>query len=127
MMRKIICLGCGENKVREAKFVSKKLNFKKFEVIGVDKMKLKGVDIVHDLNTIPYPLKDGEFDAVTLFHVLEHLENTIEVLRECYRILKRGGSLFIKVPHFSSASAYGDLGHKHFFSTYAFIIRGPKK
>ncbi len=45
---------------------------------------------------------NAAFDAVSMFHVLEHTPDPIEVLRECRRILKPGGELVIGVPNFDS-------------------------
>jgi SAM-dependent methyltransferase len=45
---------------------------------------------------------NAAFDAVSMFHVLEHTPDPIEVLLECRRILKPGGELVIGVPNFDS-------------------------
>lgn len=39
------------------------------------------------------------FDAVTAFEVIEHMPDPHKVLSEIYRILKRGGNLFISTPN----------------------------
>lgn len=44
------------------------------------------------------PIKDGNFDMVILAEVLEHLENPIDVLKECKRILKTNGKIIITIP-----------------------------
>lgn len=41
----------------------------------------------------------AHFDVVTLWHVLEHMQNPILNLREVHRILKPGGLLVVAVPN----------------------------
>jgi 2-polyprenyl-3-methyl-5-hydroxy-6-metoxy-1,4-benzoquinol methylase len=48
------------------------------------------------LEDIHYP--DSSFDAITLTHVLEHVENPMQLLRETARILRPGGALLIEIP-----------------------------
>ncbi|MGD9858114.1 MAG: class I SAM-dependent methyltransferase [Planctomycetaceae bacterium] len=55
------------------------------------------------LTKVGYP--DGHFDQVILWHVLEHLRNPRELLREVRRILKPGGQVIVAVPNFSSRQA----------------------
>ena len=38
---------------------------------------------------------DGQFDAITLFEVIEHLQHPQDLLEECRRILRPGGILLI--------------------------------
>jgi SAM-dependent methyltransferase len=45
------------------------------------------------------PFLDESQDAVLAAHVLEHIPNYQEVLREWYRVLRIGGYLVIMVPH----------------------------
>lgn len=53
-----------------------------------------------------YP--DGAFDAITLFHVIEHVHEPVQLLAECWRLLKRGGRLMVMAPNTAS------WGHKIF-------------
>jgi len=69
---------------------------------------------------------DGHFDIITLFEVIEHLKDPIGLLRECNRILKLSGLLFITTGNTESWTVrflkedwdYFDLklGHISFFS-----------
>lgn len=45
------------------------------------------------------PFAAGEFDIVTMKHVLEHTPDPRSALRDVRRILSPGGALFIAVPH----------------------------
>ncbi len=51
---------------------------------------------LHDPDTAGYP--DGSYDAIHMNHVLEHLPDPLESLRECHRLLRPSGLLVIEVP-----------------------------
>ncbi len=53
-----------------------------------------------DLKDLSLPL--GSFDAVTMWHVLEHLENPREMIEQAVLLLKPGALLLVAVPNFSS-------------------------
>lgn len=61
---------------------------------------------VGELADIAYP--DGAFDAITARHVLEHVQEPVGFLAECWRILRPGGRLVVVTPNIDS------LGHRHF-------------
>jgi SAM-dependent methyltransferase len=92
--------------------------------INLDKFKLPGVDVVHDLGTLPLPFKDGEFDEILCQDILEHLDYVM-LMKELYRILKTGGRLKIRVPHFTSVSSFVDPTHKNMFSfrTFEYFVK----
>ena len=51
--------------------------------------------VVHDLNDLPLPFKDKEFDFCWASHILEHVNDPLAFLKEVTRISKRG---YIEVP-----------------------------
>lgn len=50
----------------------------------------------------------ASFDVVTLSHVIEHVDDPVELLRECLRVLRPGGRIVITTPNSAS------LGHRLF-------------
>jgi 2-polyprenyl-3-methyl-5-hydroxy-6-metoxy-1,4-benzoquinol methylase len=45
----------------------------------------------------------NEYDVITLFHVLEHIPNHTETLKQLYKALAPGGKIIIEVPHAGDA------------------------
>jgi SAM-dependent methyltransferase len=55
-----------------------------------------GVDFTHDLGD----LESGDFDLVTAYSVLEHVDNPNNLMIEINRVLKTGGKCVIGVPNY---------------------------
>ncbi len=55
-----------------------------------------GADIVGDIHNIP--IKSETVDAIICSSVLEHVENPQFAVREMFRILRKGGKIFVYVP-----------------------------
>lgn len=91
--------------------------------LNVDKFNLPKVDLVFDLEKFPYPFKDNSVDEVHMYFVLEHLDNHFGVIEEIYRILKKGGMLYVRVPHGSSCyGQWGEFTHKRGYAFRSFDI-----
>ncbi|NCN98891.1 hypothetical protein COU62_03970 [Candidatus Pacearchaeota archaeon CG10_big_fil_rev_8_21_14_0_10_35_219] len=88
--------------------------------VNVDFEKFKGVDKIWDLNKIPYPFKDNQFNEIIMKNLLEHLDDAYKVMLEIHRISKKGALIHIRTPHFSSNNAWGDLQHKRGFNSETF-------
>ena len=54
------------------------------------------------------PVQEGYFDLITAFHVVEHVEDPIALLKTLSRYLQPGGLLYVEVPNLNDAllSAY---------------------
>lgn len=50
-------------------------------------------------------LEESFFDVVVINHTLEHVDNPLLVLEKSYKVLKKGGIIYIDVPNFASLSA----------------------
>lgn len=83
--------------------------------INLDSAALPGMDVVHDIENLPLPFRDEEFDGILYQDVLEHVKY-IPVLCDLHRILKKGGKLIVRVLHFTSKLNFIDPTHKNLFS-----------
>ncbi len=91
-------LGCGSSKLAGA--------------WGLDALPLPGVDQVHDLNRLPWPLPSNHFGWVRAMDVLEHLDDFVGAVRECHRVLRPGGRLTVQMPFAGSAAHLTDPTHR---------------
>ena len=59
-------------------------------------------DILHDLESLPWPWGDNSAEEIVLSHVLEHLGPTpdlfLKIMQELYRVCKPGATVMIVVP-----------------------------
>ena len=71
------------------------------------------IDVAWDLDVLPWPWPDNSFDLIIASSVLEHLHiDLLASINECWRILDKGGRLWVKVPHWNNESAYNDPTHQ---------------
>ena len=85
------------------------------------------VDLVHNLDNMPWPFENDSIDEVVMAHCLEHLEDHNAAMGEIHRILKPGTKAVISVPHFTWQLAFADPTHKHFFAHptfYYYVNKG---
>jgi 2-polyprenyl-3-methyl-5-hydroxy-6-metoxy-1,4-benzoquinol methylase len=54
--------------------------------------------VLWDANQTGLALPDASVEAITCFHLIEHLERGDQLLAEAYRVLAPGGSMFLATP-----------------------------
>jgi len=106
-------LGCGARKTQGA--------------FGVDAVRLPGVDLVHDLESRPFPLPDDCADEVVLHHVLEHFADPLPLMEEVWRLTRPGGRVCIRTPHYSGPYAWNDPTHRRAFTSQSFHYFGENR
>lgn len=68
---------------------------------------------LHDLKVLPsheiFNLREDSFNAITMWHVLEHVHQLHEYVEQLKKLLTPAGKIFIAVPNYTSrdAKAYG--------------------
>ncbi len=73
--------------------------------------KTEKVKIINDINSV----ENGSLDAITLWHVFEHIENQSEMLETFNQKLKEKGLLIIAVPN---PTSYDAKHYKEFWAAY---------
>lgn len=105
---KVLDVGCGTKKREGA--------------VGIDRLELPHVDIVWNLDELPWPIEDSTFDHVVLSHVIEHLQKPVAILDEVHRVARPGAEVEIITPHFSSISSWKDPTHLHHLALETFDV-----
>jgi predicted SAM-dependent methyltransferase len=95
--------------------------------INLDSVELPGVDIIYNIQKTPLPFDNDEFDIILCQDIFEHIEY-IPVFKDLHRILKKGGIITIRVPHFTSRRNYNDPTHKKMFSirTFEYFVKNSR-
>ncbi|MEK6697996.1 MAG: class I SAM-dependent methyltransferase [Nitrospirota bacterium] len=102
---RILDIGCGSGKFL---LQMKRLGW---DAVGIDLdlkgarlSKAKGLEVYQGiLEEMSFPEKS--FDVITLIHVIEHLEDPLQTLKESRKYLKKGGKLVIVTPNSDSVGA----------------------
>jgi len=94
--------------------------------INIDIKELPGVDKVLDATKgLPFP--DNSVDYIVMHDFLEHIhkDKFISVIKELYRISKKGAGWNIRVPYWSANSAHDAIGHYTTFTENTFNAFNP--
>jgi SAM-dependent methyltransferase len=92
----ILDLGAGPNPL------SKNALAKKILIHDINNSFTNSPDIIVDLNKKNFPLKNNSVDIIIAGEFIEHLLNPLKFIRECYRILKKGGFMVLPTPNICS-------------------------
>ena len=117
----ILDVGCGDGKflwgLDPHKWQRTGVDFAK-ETLSVVASKIHDINLING-NIFSQKLQENQFDVITLWHVLEHLPNSLKVLERAYKLLRPGGWIVISVPNFSSLQA-------RLFGRYWYAIDVPR-
>jgi predicted SAM-dependent methyltransferase len=92
---------------------------KKAGYLGLDIAPLGQVDVVCDLER-GIPLQSDVADSVYANQVLEHIDNTVLLMQEIFRICRPGAEVTLRVPYYTSIGAFKDPTHRSFFTEETF-------
>ena len=110
-MQRLI-LGCGKHYVKQPGDVC------------VDIRQFPAVDHVWDLNVRPWKFAtDGQFMHASALHLVEHLRDLVGFMNEAWRVLARGGSLYLETPRAGADTdlEWSDPTHIRCYTEHSFI------
>jgi SAM-dependent methyltransferase len=87
---------------------------------NVDRRRLPGVDVVHDLDCHPWPFEDDSADAILANDIFEHFDDVVAAMDECWRILQARGTLQIRGPLAGGPLEHIDVTHRRAFTERSF-------
>lgn len=89
--------------------------------VGVDIVKTAVTDVVHDLNSYPWPFEDGSVAEARCSHYIEHVPDLIAFMNEVHRILAPGAQCLFIAPYYTSVRAWQDPTHVRAISEQTFL------
>jgi len=111
-MKRIINLGCGNETYGD---------------VRVDFQKTETTTHVCDLNNV-LPFEDNSFDEVYCRSVLEHIKDLGIFTDECFRVLKKGGKIWIRTDYAGYIIGYLSKKYDHNeFLNYIYKTAGGKQ
>jgi len=97
--------------------------------VGIDCQPLEGVDIVHNLEELPWPLPDECVSVAVASHYIEHINpadfGVIKFFNEVWRVLKYDGELGIITPYAGSYGFWQDPTHLKGYNEASFYYFDP--
>jgi hypothetical protein len=109
-----IDIACGENKHTGC--------------IGIDVRALPGVDIVHDLESFPWPIPSGTVAEAIASHYIEHIKPWLSIafMNEVWRVLVPGGKFTAITPYAGSPAYWQDPTHCNGWTEITFQYFDPR-
>jgi len=100
-------LACGQNKIEG--------------FFGIDIADTDAADAIMDLEKYPWNIESESAEEIVCNHYVEHVDDLIKFMDECYRILKTDGKLRIVAPYYTSIRCWQDPTHKRAISEASFF------
>jgi len=88
--------------------------------VNVDIKQYAGVNVIWNLNIVPWPFENEQFDEILALDILEHVVDLTAVMDECWRVLQAGGEITIRGPVAGGINHYADPTHLRGFIARSF-------
>jgi SAM-dependent methyltransferase len=98
-------------------------------IISFDVYDSNNIDLIADAHSLPF--KNDKFDLIVIQAVIEHVFDPIQVVSECFRVLKPNALIYAETPFLQHVhegafdfTRYTNLGHRILFNKFKKIKSG---
>ena len=102
-------IGCGDGRFL---YSAEDLGFARSDIYGleldshcVERLRREGFNVSAERIEDVVSVKDGSLDLVSMFHVIEHVDNPVEVVQKVAELLSDGGVFAVETPNMQSLDA----------------------
>ena len=121
-----LLIGCGHSREKRVKFPEIPEEWAELVTLDID----ESVEphVLHNLDMLPYPFDDNQFDEIHAYEVLEHCGTQgdyrffFQQFEEFHRILKPGGWFIGSCPSWDAEWAWADPGHRRILTPKTFMF-----
>ena len=127
---KELLIGCGHSRKKRMGYFDRQ-EFANLTTLDMNQE--VNPDVVWNLENLPYPFSDNEFNEIHAYHVLEHMGRQgdwqffFDQFYEFWRILKPKGIMCIAVPLWNHIWTWGDPGHTRILGPGCFAYLSQKE
>jgi ubiquinone/menaquinone biosynthesis C-methylase UbiE len=97
----VLDLGTSKRFAKEMKYFEELFD-KNYKALGYKPQDYGDYTCDYDGDILNLQFNDEDIDAIICLNVLEHVEDPFKAVSEIYRVLKKGGILFLSVPFLTS-------------------------
>ncbi len=122
---KSLLIGCGHSRTKQ---IITPIGKGWDELVTLDMTKDVNPTVVHNLEKLPYPFKNDEFDEIHAYEVMEHIGKQgdwkffFNQFDEFARITKHYGFFAFTSPKLGSMWLWGDPGHTRYIGPEAMVF-----
>ena len=96
------------------------------DAINMDKASLPGIDVVHNVENLPWPFESESFVEIQAYEIVIYIRDVMQFVDECWRVAKPNALLKIRYPLWDKEIGWIDPTIIRPFAKNSFDIFDPE-